>query len=178
MANVKLSIYKVNGQDYEEFIQNFGNIVENTSLCAAAVWANRPFASFDALYQSFCTFIDDLPLHGREGILRSHPNLAGRLAKLDALTAESKSEQSQAGLNIITLEERETLEKYNSKYREKFGFPFVICARLNNKDTILKEIKARLANSADCELKTGINEVKKIMLLRLKDLTECGDAKL
>lgn len=55
-------------------------------------------------------------------------------------------------------------------YRLKFGFPFVICARMNKKDAILKGLEARLHNSAEAELLTGIAEVKKIALLRLKNL--------
>lgn len=63
-------------------------------------------------------------------------------------------------------------------YKAKFGFPFVICARLNNKDAILVAIRTRLANDENQELKSGIEEVKKIMLLRMKDLMECEDCKL
>ena len=173
----ELRISAVNEQDYEAFIQTFGNVVENCSLCAAAVWASRPFSNFDELYYKFCGFIDDLSAIGREGILRSHPDLAGWLAKMDALTPESKMEQSRAGLNTLSMEERESLEEYNRKYREKFGFPFVICARLNKKDTILEGIQTRLGNSAEQELETGVREVKKIMLLRLKNVLDSEDSK-
>ena len=174
----ELRISAVNEQDYEAFIQTFGNVVENCSLCAAAVWASRPFSNFDELYYKFCGFIDDLSAIGREGILRSHPDLAGWLAKMDALTPESKMEQSRAGLNTLSMEERESLEEYNRKYREKFGFPFVICARLNKEDTILEGIQTRLGNSAEQELEAGVREVKKIMLLRLKNVLDSEDSKL
>lgn len=53
------------------------------------------------------------------------------------------------------------------RYREKFGFPFVICARQNKKEAILKGIAERLEHSADEELNIGMEEVKKICLLRL-----------
>ena len=71
----KLSISAVNGLDYGDFIQRFGNVVENTSLCAAAVCARRPFYSFDSFVSSMSQFIDELPKDGRAGILRSHPDL-------------------------------------------------------------------------------------------------------
>ena len=58
------------------------------------------------------------------------------------------------------------------RYREKFGFPFVICARQNKKDAILNGIVHRLNNTADRELSTGIEEVKKICLLRLQNIAE------
>ena len=56
---------------------------------------------------------------------------------------------------------------FSNRYREKFGFPFVICARQNKKDAILKGIVERLEHSAVDELEIGIEEVKKICLLRL-----------
>ena len=175
----KLRLSAVNKQNYEAFIQIFGNVVENCSLCAAAVWSRKPFANFGELYDKFCGFIDNLPAIGREGILRSLPDLAGRLAQMDALSPESKMEQSRAGLNTLSVEERESLEEYNRKYREKFGFPFVICARLNKKDTIrLEGIQTRLGNSVEQELETGVREVKKIMFLRLRDLVDHTDLKL
>ena len=171
----KLSISAVNGLDYGDFIQRFGNVVENTSLCAAAVCARRPFYSFDSFVSSMYQFIDELPKDGRAGILRSHPDLADRL---ESLTPESQREQTHAGITTLNEEEIQQLKHYNRLYKEKFGFPFVICARLNKKDAILGGIQTRLHNDDDQELQCGIEEVKKIMLLRMKDLLECEDSKL
>lgn len=56
------------------------------------------------------------------------------------------------------------------RYREKFGFPFVICARQNKKEAILKGISERLENVCTVELNTGIEEVKKICMLRLLNI--------
>ncbi|KAJ7350229.1 hypothetical protein OS493_037692 [Desmophyllum pertusum] len=171
----KLSISAVNELDYRDFIHKFGSVVEMTSLCAAAVCAKRPFWSFDSFVAAMCQFIDDLPEDGRAGILRSHPDLADRL---ESLTPESQREQTQAGITALSMDEIKQLKHYNRLYNDKFGFPFVICARLNNKDAILGGIQTRLYNNGDQELKCGIEEVKKIMLLRMKDLVECEDSKL
>lgn len=171
----KLPISAANELNYEEFIHKFGNVVEMTPLCAAAVCARRPFSSFDNFVSEMCQFIDELPKDGRAGILRSHPDLADRL---ESLTPESQREQTEAGITKFTPEEIQRLKYYNGLYKGKFGFPFVICARLNKKDTILEGIQTRLNNDADQELKCGIEEVKKIMLLRMKDLVECEESKL
>ncbi|XP_020902075.1 2-oxo-4-hydroxy-4-carboxy-5-ureidoimidazoline decarboxylase-like [Exaiptasia diaphana] len=167
-----MDIVSVNQLSNEDFISQFGNVVECTSLCAAAVAGNRPFLNFNDLYRNLCDFIDALPSSGRAGILRSHPDLAGRLAKANALTVESTQEQASAGLSNLTKEEMQLIDKYNQDYRQKFGFPFVICARLNNKERIINALKARLVNDLEQELNTGIEEVKKIMLLRLKDIVK------
>lgn len=58
------------------------------------------------------------------------------------------------------------------RYKEKFGFPFVICARENKKQAIINGIKTRLDNDKDKELATGITEVKKIAFYRLVDIVQ------
>lgn len=171
----KLSISSVNNLNSDDFVKNFGNVVEMTPSCAAGVCSERPFSSFDSFVAAMCQFIDNLPKDGREEILRNHPDLADRL---ESLTPESQREQTQAGITTLSVEQIQQLKHYNKLYKEKFGFPFVICARLNNKDAILSGIRTRLNNDREQELKCGIEEVKKIMLLRMKDLVECEDAKL
>ncbi|EDO43473.1 predicted protein [Nematostella vectensis] len=175
---VKLTIQEVNKFSQEDFIRRFGNIVEMTPLCAAAISDKRPFSSVDDLYRQMCSFIDGLSQDGRRGILRCHPDLEGKMAQMKDLTPESKAEQSQAGLDKLSSDESILLSSSNSKYRAKFDFPFVICARKNKKEGILEGIQRRLLNDGDTELINGIAEVKKIMLLRLNDLLESGESKL
>jgi len=87
------------------------------------------------------------------------------------LTTESNREQASAGLNQLSAGEIAAFQKNNQEYREKFGFPFVICARLNKKEAILKGFETRLENSRDQEIKTALEEIGKIARLRLEDLT-------
>ena len=75
-----------------------------------------------------------------------------------------------AGLDTLTKEERQQLEENNCKYKRKFGFPFVIVARENKKDAILKGLQKRLENSVEEELETGLTQVKQICLLRLLNI--------
>lgn len=56
------------------------------------------------------------------------------------------------------------------RYKDKFGFPFVICARENKAVAILEGLTRRLINTPDRELAAGIAEVKKIAKLRVLDL--------
>ena len=79
-------------------------------------------------------------------------------------------EQAGAGLDQLTPEEADLFQKQNAAYREKFGFPFVICARLNKKEAILKGFEARLPHSRETERQTALAEIFKIAELRLADL--------
>ena len=61
-------------------------------------------------------------------------------------------------------------ERYNADYRERFGFPFVICTRENKKEAILAAFPLRLRNSREAEIETALAEIGKIARLRLLDL--------
>ena len=98
------------------------------------------------------------------------PTSSGKLALAGQLTRESTSEQASAGLDRLTPEEIAEFQKQNAAYQEKFGFPFIICARLNKKAAILAGFKARLGNSRAQEIKTALEEIFKIADLRLRDL--------
>lgn len=58
------------------------------------------------------------------------------------------------------------------RYKEKFGFPFVICARENKATAIFTAIQKRLDNEKLQELQNGINEVKKISALRIAQIVK------
>ena len=60
--------------------------------------------------------------------------------------------------------------KYNREYREEFGFPFVICARLNRKEAILTGFEKRLHNLREREIQIALEEIFKIAELRLREL--------
>lgn len=106
----------------------------------------------------------------KEGVLRCHPDLAGRLAQTQSLSRESTGEQQAAGLLDLSSEERVILGRMNEDYKFKFGFPFIICVRQNKKEAIFRGIEQRLNNSREEELATALEEVKKIGTLRINDI--------
>ena len=103
-------------------------------------------------------------------ILIGHPDLAGKLADQNLLTPESTLEQREAGLHLLTLEQKQTLKTLNNAYRDKFGFTFIICARQNKAAAILEGLTKRLGSSREEEINVGIGEVKKIAKLRAIDI--------
>lgn len=103
-------------------------------------------------------------------LIEAHPDLVGRLARQGALTKESTNEQASAGLLTLDPATVERFEQLNTAYRERFGFPFIICARLNSTETILGGFEKRLANSREEEIRTAWEEIRKIAALRLGDL--------
>ena len=88
------------------------------------------------------------------------------------LAVESLRDQSSAGLDRLSPEEDESFSKLNSAYRDKFGFPLVVCVRENTKETILASGKERLESSPAQERAGALVEIAKIANLRLRDLVE------
>jgi OHCU decarboxylase len=115
------------------------------------------------------------PRERQLALIRAHPDLAGRAAVAGELTAESEREQASAGLDRLTPEEYEDFQRLNSAYRDKFGFPFVVCVREHSKETILASAAARLGHSRPEEVETALGEIARIARLRLADLVEAGE---
>jgi OHCU decarboxylase len=101
-------------------------------------------------------------------LINAHPDLAGRL-KLADLTDDSRNEQSSAGLDSLTEEERDRFLALNDLYKEKFGFPFIMAVKGRSKDEILAAFEERLEHEPEREFETAIVQIELIALLRLKD---------
>ena len=69
------------------------------------------------------------------------------------------------------------MRQLNDRYKAKFGFPFVICARLNKKEAILEGLEQRYEHNLEQELNIGIDQVLRICELRIGDLI-ISDSKL
>lgn len=99
-------------------------------------------------------------------LIRAHPELAEKVQLTDA----SAAEQASAGLDRLTPQEYARFHTLNAAYRARFGFPFVICVRLTDKAGILAAMEARLGNTPEREIDAAIDEIAKIVRLRLEDL--------
>ena len=101
-------------------------------------------------------------------LIRAHPELAGKAAIDGSLTEASAAEQASAGLDRLTPAEFDRFHALNAAYSKKFGFPFIICVRLTDKAGILAAMTRRLANDCDTEIATALDEIGKIVRLRLE----------
>ncbi|XP_034428770.1 2-oxo-4-hydroxy-4-carboxy-5-ureidoimidazoline decarboxylase-like [Hippoglossus hippoglossus] len=117
--------------------------------------------------------ITDLSHHlcpGKEGLLRCINVLAGMDLQRGTLSRESREEQAGAGLDALVSGEASRMARLNEQYKERFGFPFVICARMSDKTNILRQLSERCQHERTVERAHGIEEVKKIGRLRLQGL--------
>lgn len=171
--STKLSLEAVNSLAPAEFLRIFHNVVELWPAAAAHVSTKIPFGSITELATHFSHYLENIDNSSKILILQSHPDLAGRLLNTNSLSVESANEQAAAGLDQLQPQQRLLLSDLNKQYRDKFGFPFVICVRQTNKiQKILEGIGARLPNDKQTEIVLGINEVKKICDIRIGDIVE------
>jgi 2-oxo-4-hydroxy-4-carboxy-5-ureidoimidazoline decarboxylase len=154
---------QINAMDCAEFVRVVGPVFEHSAWIAERAAALRPFASLDSLHAALCEVVTRATANEQLALIRAHPDLVGRAV----LTAESRSEQAGAGLMNLSPEEVAEFDRYNREYKARFGFPFVICARLNKKDAILSAFPARLRSSPEQERETALAEILKIAQLRL-----------
>ncbi len=101
-------------------------------------------------------------------LLRAHPDLAGKLAVADELTAASAAEQEGAGLAACTADEFERFQTLNAAYRERFGFPFIVAVAGTHRTEILEIFERRVGNDRDTEFREALEQVHRIALLRLQ----------
>ena len=141
-------------------------LIERSSLVAARVAAHRPFHEPEALVEAIRAEIDALDRAERLGLLRDHPELA--LDDVESMTLASRREQSRLGLDAPAAAERARLRELNRRYRERFGFPFVVALHGHDRlASVLECFEARLEAEPEGEIETALGEVVSVSRARV-----------
>lgn len=161
------TLSNINAMDEDAFTAAFGSVFEHSPWIARLAWPSSPFSGLDDLHAKLCAILRSATPGEQMAVILAHPDLGERLVPL---TPESVSEQASAGLNLLSPEELSLFNELNTAYKHKFGFPFVICARLNDKAKMLAAFKTRLENERDTEIQTALGQIELIAFLRLQSL--------
>lgn len=157
----------------DRFLARFGSIFEHSSWIADRAFDLELGPAHDSaagLHNALARMFRSASRDERLGVLRAHPDLAGKLAQAKRLTAESTAEQASAALDALTDAERARFGELNTAYVAKHGFPFIIAVRDNTKASILAAFETRIANDTETEFATACRQVERIAELRLKDI--------
>ena len=160
------SIDKVNKLNKSDFISIFGNVFEKTEWIAQKSYDSKPYKNFEELFSKMVEIFENSNKESHIKILNAHPDLA--IEK--RLTEDSKNEQQNASLNQCTNEEFLEFKKLNEEYKKKFGFPFILAVKGNNKEEILNSFRQRITNNINLEFKEAKKQVKKIASFRLGEI--------
>lgn len=153
------------------FVELYGDVFEHSSWIAeraheAGFTTTQDTA--EGLHAAMVQVLSEATREQKLALIRAHPDLAGRL-KLAELTADSRSEQSSAGLDSLTEAERDRFLALNDAYKQRFGFPFIMAVKGRSKDEILAAFEERIGHDPEAEFDTAMTQIEQIALLRLKD---------
>jgi OHCU decarboxylase len=166
----------LNTLDHDAFTAALAGLFEGPPWIIARAWERRPFASREVLYRTLCDVMYAATEADQIALIRAHPDLVGRAALAGTLSPASTAEQTAAGLDRLMPEEIATFTRLNAEYQARFGFPFVICARENKKESILAGFEERLHHGREQEISVSLDEVAKICWLRLLDTFDDGSS--
>lgn len=169
MMSKQLTLQEINALDQESFVTALGSLFEGPPWIVRQAWYARPFASLTELHQALCTVMYQAAVERQVALILAHPDLVGRAALAGTLTPESTNEQASVGLDRLSTQEIATFMRLNQTYRDRFGFPFVICVRENKKESILAGFATRLQHSRNREIETALDEIARICWYRLRD---------
>ncbi|WP_290871524.1 2-oxo-4-hydroxy-4-carboxy-5-ureidoimidazoline decarboxylase [Aquabacterium sp.] len=169
-----LTLAALNAADQAGFTALLDGVYEHSPWIAEQAWAQRPFRTLTQLKHALAQVVRLASTEAQLGLIRAHPELAGKAAVAGQLTAESTHEQSKAGLTHCTPEEFATLQRLNRDYNARFGFPFILAVRgprglgLSRAD-IVRTFERRLHNAPAFELAECLRNIHRIAEIRLND---------
>lgn len=168
---MRYTLAELNAMDRERFAQALGWVWEGSPWVAERAWERRPFASRAELHRAMCEVVRAADRKAQLELIRAHPDLGSRLP----LSPASAGEQASAGLDRLGEAERAELMELNRRYRERFGFPFIMAVRGQAPEAILAALRQRLGRDPEAELEQALAEIEKIARFRLEDAVLDGE---
>jgi len=173
-----LSLKQLNTASAQEALQLLDGLYEHSPWIAEGALKHRPFVSWAHLKHCMAQVLQDAGREAQLGLIRAHPELAGKAMVRKELTAESTHEQSKAGLTDCTPAEFEKIQSLNAAYKQKFGWPFILAVRGPrglglNKHQIIATFERRLNGHPEFELQECLRNIHRIVEIRLNDKTNC-----
>ena len=169
-----LTIEQLNAATPAEFVALLDGTYEHSPWIAERAAPGRPFATLAQLRQALIAVVRGASLDEQLGLIRAHPELAGKAMVSKTLTAESTNEQGKAGLTDCTPEEFARLQQLNADYNARFGFPFILAVRGPrglglDRHEIIATFARRLGNPVDFEREECLRNIHRIAEIRLND---------
>jgi 2-oxo-4-hydroxy-4-carboxy-5-ureidoimidazoline decarboxylase len=170
MRQPKVSLGRLNEMGREEFTGTLDGIYEGIPRIVESAWVQRPFADMEALASALDAVVDDLSEDDRLGLLRAHPDLGPGVTMGEV----SREEQARSGLAEACSDASARLVSGRLAYRERFGFPFIVCVRGLGPEEIAEAMERRLTRSVEEERAAALAEVALIARARLAERVEAS----
>ncbi|MEY4564707.1 MAG: 2-oxo-4-hydroxy-4-carboxy-5-ureidoimidazoline decarboxylase [Pseudomonadota bacterium] len=165
---------QLNSAPEADALAQLNGLYEHSPWAAEQALAQRPFASLAQLKHAMAGVVREAPRAAQLALLRAHPELAGKAMVAGTLTPESAGEQTTSGLTHCSAEELATLMSLNTRYQQRFGWPFILAVRGPRgtgltRSQIIATFERRCHAHPDDELAECLRQVHRIAELRLND---------
>ena len=169
-----LTLDQLNHATEADAARLLAGLYEHSDWIAERALAQRPFRSLAHLKHAMTQVLEAAGRDAQLGLIRAHPELAGKAMVSKTLTAESTNEQTRAGLTDCTPAEFARIQQLNADYNAKFGWPFILAVRGPrglglNKQQIIDAFERRLHGHPDVELQECLRNIHRIVEIRLND---------
>jgi 2-oxo-4-hydroxy-4-carboxy-5-ureidoimidazoline decarboxylase len=171
MATPALTLSGLNTLPAASFVEALGEVFEHAPWVAEAAAPGRPYMTMTTLHDAMLQAVRQASPERQLAFIAGHPELGSRVRRAE-LTGQSQAEQGGLGLDRLSAEEFERFTRLNAAYREKFGFPFIVCVRRHTRDSILRQFERRLGHDLEAERATALAEIGLITRLRLVALVD------
>lgn len=158
-----MTVDELNACDRASFVAALGSIFEDSPWVAERAFDQRPFAAVGDLHAAMASVVDAASPEEQLALLRAHPDLGARARMSEA----SAGEQASAGLDRLTPDQFERLQRLNGAYRRKFDYPFLFAVKGSTTAQILAALEARLSRSPEEERAEALRQVYRIAQFRL-----------
>lgn len=165
-----IALEQLNVAAVPEFVSALAGIFEHSPWIAERAAAARPFTSTVGLLDAMSAVIAAATNEEQLRLIRAHPELAGKAAIRNELTAESGREQKGAGLDSCTPEQFARLHELNKAYNERFGFPFILAVRGHDPASIIRCFEQRIGHEPAAEQQVALQQIGRIGGFRLADV--------
>jgi len=169
-----LTIEQLNSAQPDEAANLLEGTYEHSPWIARRAMASRPFRSLAHLKEVLAHVVSTASEAEQLGLIKAHPELAGKAMVSKTLTAESTHEQGKAGLTDCTPEEFAKIQKLNADYNARFNFPFILAVRGPrgtglSKREIIETFERRVHNHPGFERAEALRNIHRIAEIRLND---------
>ena len=157
------------GEATASFVDVLGDVFENSPWLVERAAATRPYPSRDALVAKLTDVMNSAAQDEQLALIRAHPDLAGKTARVGELTDSSTREQASVGLDQLSDEEFDLFNQLNDDYQTRFGYPIIIAVRDHTKKSILAAFETRWNNDPATEMAEAMRSIARIVSLRIID---------
>ncbi len=162
-----MTLDELNAASPGDFTGALGDVFEDAPWVTERAAARRPFATVTALHQALFEEVRTAGEERQLAFLNNHPDLAGAAAQQRSMGSHSTAEQAALGLDRLDDAGFARFQAMNQAYRDRFGFPFLICVRRHTRGSILRQFARRVEADPLAERAAALHEIFLITRLRV-----------